>query len=85
MAATLSSLWSRAQNNKRSGTSGCVDLTVEDSDEAQVSRQADSPASNKRRTADLSGYSAEEQQESDPVHETKRRRLERRQNSKVCT
>lgn len=88
MAATLSSLWSRAQNNKRpgpSGTSGSVDLTVEDSDEAQVSRQADNPASHKRSTADQSDRSAEEQPALDPVRETKRRRLEQRQDSKVCT
>lgn len=77
MAATLSSLWGRAQSNKRplpGQAGGCVDLTAEDdAAKSQVSGKVHSP--DRANLVDASNYT-EVQQAIELGQNTKRRRLD---------
>ena len=79
MAATLSSLWGRAQSNKRplpGQAGGCVDLTAEDdAAKSQVSGKVHSPDRANIDLADASSYT-EVQQAIELGQNTKRRRLD---------
>lgn len=79
MAATLSSLWGRAQGNKRllpEQAGGCVDLTAEgEAGKPHLSNKPNSPVTG-RTASSAPGCSIERQQPADSVHDSKRRRLD---------
>ena len=80
MAATLSSLWGRAQSNKRplpGQAAGCVDLTAEEeTGSSQLSAKANSPDKSKI-TLPTSHSTEKTQQHDGSVQLSKRRRLDK--------
>lgn len=80
MAATLSSLWGRAQSNKRplpGQAAGCVDLTAEEeTGSSQLSAKANSPDKSKI-TLPTSHSTERTQQHNGSVQLSKRRRLDK--------
>ena len=77
MAATLSSLWGRAQSNKRplpGQAGGCVDLTTEDeAGKNQTTGKAHSPGCGGNAPSDAND-NTEVLQAAELVHDAKRRR-----------